>query len=207
MNSKAFLLFFALATGLWARQGLVETRDGNRFQGQIRLDTSALIIADAKRDLLARVELTNLLELTFQTDVAEAPEAAADETTAPSSGWRNEDIGSVNVVGSASWNAGVLRVESSGTNIAGDSDAFHFVYRRVKGDSEIVTRVLQVQPSAPRAKAGVMMRDGLSADCRNVLLALRPGRGGVFQWRAARGEATTRQPPFHLFLPSLIPPP
>src|SRR6266704_573726 len=175
MNFKAVLVFFALATGLWARQGLVETRDGKRFQGQIRLDTSALIIADAKRDLLARVEATNFLELTFQADAAEAPAPAADgadddETTAPSSGWRSEDIGSVNLGGSASWNAGVLRVESSGTNIAGDSDAFHFVYRRVKGDSEIVTRVLQVQPSAPRAKAGVMMRDDLSADCRNVLL-------------------------------------
>src|SRR5467141_1229638 len=113
MNSKAFLLFFALATGLWARQGLVETRDGNRFQGQIRLDTSALIIADAKRDLLARVPLTNLLELTFQADAAEAPAPAADGaaddgTTAPSSGWQNEDIGSVNFGGSASWNAGVL---------------------------------------------------------------------------------------------------
>jgi hypothetical protein len=209
MNSKAVLLFFALATSLWARQGLVETRDGKRFQGQIRLDASALIIADAKLDLLARVELTNLLELTFQADAAEAPAPAADgaaaqETTAPSSGWRNEDIGSVNAGGSASWNAGVLRVESSGTNIAGDSDAFHFVYRRVKGDSEIVTRVLQVQPSAPRAKAGVMMRDGLSADCRNVLLALRPGRGGVFQWREAQGEATTGQPQFDLLVPSWI---
>src|SRR5260370_18465282 len=154
MNSKAVLLFFALATGLWARKGLVETRDGNRFQGQIRLDASALIIADAKRDLLARVELTNLLELTFQADAAEAPAPAADgaapEVTAtPSSSWRNEDIGSVSVGGSASWNAGVLRVEGSGTNIAGDSDAFHFVYRCVQGDSEIVTRVLQVQPVAP----------------------------------------------------------
>src|SRR5260370_13644200 len=94
MTSKAGLLFFALATGLWARQGLVETRDGNRFQGQIRLDTSALIIADAKRALLARVELTNLLELTFQADAPDASTPAADgpaaeETSAPSSGWRN----------------------------------------------------------------------------------------------------------------------
>src|SRR5260221_3574981 len=209
MNSKAVLLFFALATSLWARQGLVETRYGNRFQGQIRLDASALIIADAKRDLVARFELPNLWELTFQADPAEAPApaadgAAAEETTAPSLGWRNEDIGSVNAGGGASWNAGVLRVESSGTNIAGDSDAFHFVYRRVKGDSEIVTRVLQVQPSAPRAKAGVMMRDDLSADCRNVLLALRPGRGGVFQWREGKGEATTGQPQFDLLVPSRI---
>src|SRR6266851_5067645 len=142
MNSKAVLLFFALATSLWARQGLVETRDGNRFQGQIRLDASALIIADAKRDLLARVELTNLLELTFQADPAEAPapaaaaDAAAPETTAPSSGWRIDDIGIVNSGGGATCNAGVLRVESSGTNIAGNSDAFHFFYRRVKGNSE-----------------------------------------------------------------------
>src|SRR5258708_14120642 len=117
MNSKAVLLFFALATGLWARQGLVETRDGNRFQGQIRLDTSALIIADAKRDLLARVELTNLLELTFQTDVAEAPEAAPDETTAPSSGCRNQDIRRVNVVGTARWNAGLLTRPRSPTTL------------------------------------------------------------------------------------------
>src|SRR5260370_7976074 len=133
MNSKAVLLFFALATGLWARKGLVETRDGNRFQGQIRLDASALIIADAERHLLARVELTNLLELTFQADAAEAPApaadgAAAEETAAPSSSWRNEDIGSVSVGGSASWNAGVLRAEGSGTNIAADTHPFHSPY-------------------------------------------------------------------------------
>jgi hypothetical protein len=47
-----------------------------------------------------------------------------------------------------------------------------------------------VQLTDPWARAGLMMRESLAADSRNVFLALTAARGGVLQWRERLAEQT-----------------
>ena len=54
------ILWLLAATVSFARQGVVETRDGKSYEGQIRLHPNQVLIANAARDFVVRVELTNL---------------------------------------------------------------------------------------------------------------------------------------------------
>ena len=48
---------------------------------------------------------------------------------------------------------GVYTVKASGADIFGTSDQFHFVYKQLSGDGQIVARVASVQNTNARAKA------------------------------------------------------
>jgi hypothetical protein len=76
--------------------------------------------------------------------------------------WTNLDIGNVVLTGSASYSGDVLTVQGAGADIGGTVDAFHFVYQTLSGDGELVTKLDSIQNTNPSAKAGVMMRDGLT---------------------------------------------
>ncbi len=192
MNARLLVVaIWLIACTLPAREGVVQTRDGHVLEGHIRFDSNLVVVANSAKDLLAFVDLTNLAELTFKPEpTVLRSEAAAADGGLPGP-WRSEDIGSARLAGAATCHSGLFRLRSWGTNIFGESDAFHFLYKPVSGDSEMVARVLLVQSSAPWAKAGLMMRESLAADSRNVLLALTPGRAGVFQGRETKGDTTT----------------
>ena len=207
MRRPALFLFLFSAITVSARQGSVETRDGKFFDGHIRFESNRVIIVNPDTLLCAQVQLTNLLATTLKRS---APEQAgvwsggqfhgplddsragprwnvADGVPHP---WREEAIGRTGHPGSATFTAGLFRIHSSGARILSSSDSFHFVYKPVRGNSEIIARVIQVQPTDPWAKAGLMLRESLEEDAPNVMLAVTAGRGGLFQWRAARGEET-----------------
>ena len=74
--------------------------------------------------------------------------------------WLDQDIGAVNVAGSASYASGTFTVKGSGTGIQGTADGMHFVYQPLSGDGSIVARVASVQGSS--AQAGVMVRETLN---------------------------------------------
>src|SRR5260221_3511537 len=193
-----------LANALAAREGVLQTRDGHALEGHIRFESNLVIVANSGKDLLVFIDLTNLTELTFKQE----PSAVSSEAVAADGGWpgpwQSEDIGSTRLAGSVTCHAGLFRLRSWGTNIFGESDAFHFVYKPVSGDSEMIARVLQLQSPAPWAKAGLMMRESLAADSRSVLLAVTPGRMGVFQWREMKGDAAIGEEQRGLFVPSWI---
>lgn len=194
MNWPSCIAFLCCAFSVTARTGLVQTRDGKTYEGHIRLETNRLIIANAERDLLATVEATNLLEFSFRSEPAPP---APDLSSSPSATlvlpppWQDRDIGDFEIAGGASSGAGMFRVRSSGAKIGGERDAFHFVFKRVKGDSEIVARVIGVGDTDPAAQAGVMMRESLHPEARHVHLAVTPSRGGVFQARETEQGGTT----------------
>jgi hypothetical protein len=107
--------------------------------------------------------------------------------------WVDQDVGTVGGAGSAVAGNGTYVVTGSGADVGGTADAFHFVQQPVQGDFAIVARVATVGASA-RAKAGVMIREGLDADARNAFLAVTPSSGIVFQTRldpAADTDVTT----------------
>jgi hypothetical protein len=93
--------------------------------------------------------------------------------------------------GSADYAAGAFRVRAAGTNIIAESDSFHFVFKKITGTTELVARVMKVQLTDPWARAGLMMRESLAADSRNVMLSVTAARGGIFQWRERLAEQTS----------------
>ncbi len=105
--------------------------------------------------------------------------------------WDNQDIGSVGVAGSASHASGVFTVRGSGANVWGTADGFHFVYRPMTGDGQIVARVDSVTNTDPWAKAGVMMRDGLERGEANGFVFVSAGGNVRFQRRRTAGGTTS----------------
>jgi regulation of enolase protein 1 (concanavalin A-like superfamily) len=191
------------AVTAFTREGVVETRSGAVYEGQVRLRSNAVLVANVMKSSLAQVPFTHIRSLRMSPPSAE-PNGPSPDHSAPASilnpagassrwvpgPWQSEDVGSARTAGDALVSAGLFRVRSSATNVTADSDAFHFVSKQVKGDSEIIARVVYAQLTHPWAKAGLMMREKLTADSRNVLLAVTPTMG-VFQWRTDDGQTTT----------------
>ncbi|MDB5102945.1 MAG: carbohydrate-binding protein [Fibrobacteres bacterium] len=114
-----------------------------------------------------------------------------DPVTGLPAPWADADIGGPALAGGASHSGGAFTVKGGGADIWGAADAFHFVYQNLNGDGEIKAKVLSVSNTDPYAKAGVMMREGLAANARNVLASIAYSTGSAFQLRSAVGGATT----------------
>ena len=105
--------------------------------------------------------------------------------------WMNRDVGSVGVTGRASFNDDTLTVSGAGSNIWDAADSFHYVSQPLATDGEITARVRQVEQTHTKAKAGVMIREGLSPDAAHVILSVKPDGDVEFMQRATRGGPTT----------------
>ncbi len=123
--------------------------------------------------------------------IAGALSAGAQTSTWPL-GWANRDIGAPVVAGSASKVAGTITVRGAGVNIWGTSDQFQFAYQAVSGDFDIRARVANFQAGVAWAKAGLMVRESLSATAKNAFTLLTGQQGLAFQWRSGSGGTTAR---------------
>ena len=187
-----FVLALLTAATALARTGYVQTRDGKIYEGQVRFESNAVVVVNAEREVWAEVNLTNLAGVTFLSaeGLVEEERLATASTELPTP-WISEDVGNVRHAGGVKYRAGTFRVRSSGTNALSTSDAFHFVFKPVSGTTELVARVTKVQLTDPWARAGLMMRESLAADSRNLFLSVSAARGGVLQWRSRLGEETS----------------
>jgi len=88
--------------------------------------------------------------------------------------------------------AGTYTMTASGTDIWANSDEFHFAYKELTGAAAIIAKVESVENTDPWAKAGVMIRDTLDADSRNVAVLVTPENGVRFQYRRIAGGSTER---------------
>jgi hypothetical protein len=121
---------------------------------------------------------------------ASAAPASAQSLPNP---WLNTDIGSPSLSGSASAPAsGSFTVTGAGYDIWYNTDQFHFVYRTVQGDTEIVARVTSIQNTDMWSKGGIMIRQSLTPGSPNASMFATAGNPWAFQWRAA-ANATTFQ--------------
>jgi hypothetical protein len=97
------------------------------------------------------------------------------------------DIGQVAAAGSTSTTTGVYTVRASGADIWGTRDEFRFVYGALSGDGEITARVDSVTATDSWTKAGVMIRETLSANSRYAYALVSAGNGVALQYRASVG--------------------
>src|SRR5204862_3482247 len=105
--------------------------------------------------------------------------------------WTNSDIGTVQVAGNSASSNGTFQVSGSGADIWGTGDAFQYAYQPLNGDGDIVARVVSVDPTVTWSKAGVMIRETLSASSPQAMTVVSAGAGSAFQRRASAGGVTT----------------
>src|SRR5262249_25835240 len=109
------------------------------------------------------------------------------------------DIGNTATPGAASFDpaSGTYTLQASGADIFGSTDAFHYVYEPLNGDGEITARLTSIDPShsvSDFVKAGVMIRETLSAEAREVSMLDTRDHSFRFQRRFDPGGGTDRGP-------------
>lgn len=192
-----------LVSSCFARLGVVRTVAGERLEGQIRLTPERVIVVNAKQGEVFALELANIARLAFPVN---APALSADDLVSgsPPAGWREKDIGTAHIPGSTRYERRTFTVRGSGPNIDGAADSFHFVYKAVRGDSEITAEVVSIQYTHPNAKAGLMMRENLGEYSRNVMIALTAMRGATLQYRSGERAYTEAGMPRAIFAPQWL---
>jgi regulation of enolase protein 1 (concanavalin A-like superfamily) len=103
------------------------------------------------------------------------------------SSWTGRDIGAASPAGSSSAVSGTHTVRGAGADIWDSADAFQFFSGGASGDVSLVARVPTLTNTNGWAKAGLMFRDGLAANARNVMILRTPNGTISFQYRAATG--------------------
>ena len=94
--------------------------------------------------------------------------------------------------GTATHNGTVHTVTARGTDIYGTSDQFMYPIEGFpSGDGMATVKVTGLTNTDPYAKAGIMIRDGIGADAPNVMIAITPSSGAIFQYRQTGGGTTT----------------
>jgi hypothetical protein len=128
------------------------------------------------------------------TSVAQTTAAtlAAASTFGLPSPWETRDIGNPARTGVTAYSSGIFVVQAAGTDISGTADQFRFVYQTLDGDGEIVARVESLDRTHPWAKAGVMIRDELTADARHAFMMVTAEKGLAFQRRYREGGAAVQ---------------
>lgn len=177
------------------------TRSGNTVTGSVSSNGTAWTIVGSTTTSMSASATIGLIVNSHNTSVLNTSvfDNVSLNGTAPPpppppslpSPWTNGDIGATGLAGSASANNGTFTVAGAGADIWGSTDAFQYVSQPTSGDVEIVARVTAIQNTQQWAKAGVMLRQALTASSPHVLLDITPGGTVEFMTRASNGASTT----------------
>jgi regulation of enolase protein 1 (concanavalin A-like superfamily) len=111
----------------------------------------------------------------------------------PAGSYTSANIGNPAVVGSTTTVSAnsAYDITAGGAGIGSTSDQFRFLYKQITGDFDIKVRVESLSLSSVWAKAGLMARESLNSNSRNVFAFATPGSNGYkFQTRSTTGGAT-----------------
>lgn len=103
------------------------------------------------------------------------------------------DIGKAKLLGRLEVNdrTGEFILQSSGEDVWMRDDSFRFACQKLHGDGEIVARVTAITNTDEWTKAGVMFRESLASNSKNVFAALTPRTSAILQNRAQAGGVST----------------
>ncbi|MGJ8725862.1 MAG: glycosyl hydrolase [Roseibacillus sp.] len=86
-------------------------------------------------------------------------------------------------LGFSDHNSGTYTLNGWGNDIWSNADQLHYLYRSLSGDGEIVARVTALSDTHFWAKAGLMIREDLTAGARNAFALMRPDNQPFYQNR------------------------
>ncbi len=103
--------------------------------------------------------------------------------------WLAVDIGTGALPGSTFFNAGAFTQTGSGV-LGGTSSRFRFAYQTISGDGQITARITSLQNTGSSSRVGVMIRESLAANSREIFMGLTGG--GAYRWttRLTTGGST-----------------
>ena len=101
------------------------------------------------------------------------------------SGWTDQDIGSVGLAGSASYNNGTFTVNGAGSSITGTADQFSYLYQAAGTSYTITARVVSMTNTNTGAQAGVMVRETLATGATMANINVTPANGVTWLDRTA----------------------
>jgi hypothetical protein len=109
-------------------------------------------------------------------------------------GWSSQDIGGPGQAGGAAYDNGTFGLRGGGADIGGAWDQFRYAYRTSSGDVDIVARVRDLGNTSGQSKAGVMIRDSLTANGAHASMVVTSSGATIFRRRAAGGGASADTP-------------
>ncbi|MEM6802865.1 MAG: hypothetical protein AAF696_15755, partial [Bacteroidota bacterium] len=178
------------------------SRIGNWFYGYYSADGNSWNLADSVEiEMSAEVYIgfastshDAALRNTFLFDQIswKVPDGNGGNTSNcnPPSGWASSDLGNVGLAGQACVENDEIHVSASGSDIWSNEDQFFYIYQPLLGNWEVSTRILDIENTDPWAKAGLMIREGLTADAKNAFIASTAGGRWSFQRRLSNGGTT-----------------
>ncbi len=119
-----------------------------------------------------------------------------EEEKNPLSDFKFYTIGKNTSEGIITFQDSIIKVVASGTDIGSTNDEGFFIFKQIRGDFEFSTRINALSPSDLYAKAGIMARQDLTDDSKDVYFFVFPdnqerlnNNGGFeFQYRNNRGN-------------------
>ncbi|MGE5357876.1 MAG: Ig-like domain-containing protein [Bacteroidales bacterium] len=105
--------------------------------------------------------------------------------------YQSQDIGTVGVNGSTVYSNGVFTVKGAGADIWGSADALQYAYKPLSGDGQLIVRVASEQNTDAYAKAGIDVRESLTAGSAHVIIDVKPGGEVEFMSRQGTGGSTS----------------
>ena len=99
----------------------------------------------------------------------------------------NDVVFDSGLVGSTSSDGLATTIEGNGVDIWATADGFRFHYTPWLGDGTITARVRSIENTHAWAKAGVMFRQSLASNSKQVMAIVSPGKGLAMQYRSATG--------------------
>ena len=148
----------------------------------------AVVSKDPGRTAFASFTDVSFVEATSSEPPPPPPAPPAQST------WAQQDVGGPALAGRASESNGIFAVTGAGSDIWNSSDQFSFMYQFVAGDHDIVARLVDIENVNAWSKAGVMIRESLSASAAHVLMAGTPAKGWAFQRRPVSGGTSVHSP-------------
>jgi hypothetical protein len=125
--------------------------------------------------------------------VIEGPAVRATATPIGVPGFLGCSMGEEGFAGAATLDAatGTIAIQGSGQDVRGTTDQGFLVMKPFSGDLQVTAKVLEMPEAAEReARTGIMIRESIDPNARNVFLYVSPSRGVGFQYRRYTDGAT-----------------
>ena len=118
--------------------------------------------------------------------------------------WNQMDIGRTSQKGTTFCLVNNFIIETAGYDIGDNKDAFHFYYSEQLGDGGMIVKVNHIKNTHRWAKAGLMVRQSLAPESKNIFIGLTQGKDLVITERTANSINTNEVTNFPLRIPLFI---
>jgi hypothetical protein len=169
------------------RAGVVRTRDGRVYEGDVRFEADAVkvIPKDGAGGFTLMFKFSDVAAISVKPPITGV---LSGGTLA--GGWSVADVGDTSVAGSADYDQGAFTLRGEGTRFGHKSDDFLCVYQRLPGDGQLVARVTSLSPTDPTAFAGLIIRHVLAPESRYGMMAVTAGEGAKFYGKSSSDLTT-----------------